>query len=88
MGPYPQNAKDVSILSQTGIRAVLNLQTQWDVNLRGIRLEQIQHAYQESGIEHTRFEILDMNIEDFIVKGYQAAQLLKKLVDKFEVSWP
>lgn len=69
------------------IKAVLNLQTSYDMKYRSIDWEFLKNYYEMNQIVVINFQIIDMDYEDMKNKGIEAAQILNKLVEKFTVNF-
>ena len=68
-----------------GIKAVFNLQTSYDMKYRSIEWESLKNYYDQNQLEVVNFQIIDMNYEDMKNKGLEVVQILRKLIDRFEV---
>lgn len=84
-GPYACCKEDIDKLKSDDIRAVLNLQTSYDMKYRSIPWEFLKNYYEQNQILVINFQIIDMDYEDIKNKGFEAAQILNKLVEKFSV---
>jgi protein-tyrosine phosphatase len=85
IGPYPQNEQEISVLAETGITAVLNVQTEKDQKHRQIDWAEHIKAYKHSGIEVARVQIEDFNQEDLILKLRSAGDRLHELISDNKV---
>ena len=83
-GPYPQNEDEIEILRKDGVCAVLYLQTQADMQARGINCEELNNIYDQKNIFFKNYQICD-ETSDLADKLLGAAHLLHELVQKFEV---
>jgi len=72
-------------LKSDEIKAVLNLQTSYDMKYRSIEWEFLKNYYEQNQIVVLNFQIIDNDYEDMKNKGFEAAQILSKLVEKFTV---
>lgn len=52
---------------------------------RSIQWDFIKSLYEDNQILAINFQIIDMDFEDLKNKGYEAAQILKKLIEKMNV---
>lgn len=82
IGPYPQHEEDIDKLSSNGITAVLNLQTDQDMNHRQVNWETNLQIYKKKRIDPVRFPIQDFNRKDLSAKLAEAANVLKNLISK------
>jgi protein-tyrosine phosphatase len=87
VGPYPQTTEEIDDLLKGGIKSVLNLQTKSDMRHRSINWEDMKEHYELRGIKAVNFEIVDMSPEDMEIKAYQAAKLLKELMEDNKVTY-
>ncbi|KRX02916.1 Carbohydrate-binding-like fold [Pseudocohnilembus persalinus] len=84
LGPYPQGEQDIQKLKESGIQAVLNLQTEEDMQWRGISWEQQQQEYQKNNIKGYNFPIIDMDYQDMSAKLIQVSQLLHLILQSYK----
>jgi len=82
IGPYPQNEDDIEKINEHGITAILNLQTDQDMNHRQINWESNLSFYKRRKIEPFRFPIKDFNRKDLTDKLNEAGNLLNCLISK------
>lgn len=82
IGPYPQNEDDIEKISEAGITAILNLQTDKDMQHRQVNWGTLFSLYQKRKIVPFRFPIKDFNRKDLTDKLVEAASLLKNLVSE------
>ena len=61
------------------------MQTSYDMKYRSIPWDFIKNYYDQNQIVAINFQIIDMDYEDMKNKGLEAAQILNKLVEKFNV---
>lgn len=85
IGPYPQNEEDIEKIFESGITAILNLQTDQDMNHRQVNWETNCIHYKKRKIEPVRFPIHDFNRRDLSEKLSEAGTLLKTLVSKMHI---
>jgi hypothetical protein len=65
LGTYPLRADDIKRMRKAGITGVLNLQTDLDIEQRGIPWEHLKGMYKENRIKTYRFPVNDDNEDDF-----------------------
>jgi protein-tyrosine phosphatase len=82
IGPYPQNDEEIKILADSGITAVLNVQTDRDLKHRQVDWSHLLRTYKESRIVVERLPIEDFNQEDLIAKLRSAGDKLNDLVSE------
>lgn len=70
-------------LRESGVRAVLSLQSRKDLKAFSIDSEQLKNAYDRHGIRAYNLEIIDMKLKDFVDRSQQAVRLLKQLVETY-----
>jgi protein-tyrosine phosphatase len=80
IGPYPQSENDFKTIKESGINAILNVQTDKDFAFR-----QINHQLQlkqagDLGLTIYRYPIEDFNHDDLLVRLKGAGDLLNKLI--------
>lgn len=73
IGPYPQTEIDVETLSQCRITGVLCVQTDIDINHRGVNWPRMQQYYEQRGIKLVHFPIHDFNEQDLTEKLFEGA---------------
>ena len=84
IGPYPQVKEDIEFLQSKGIKAVLNLQTNADMRLRGVEWEELLGFYKNNQIAIMNYPIAD-HISDLSNKIIVAAKLLDNMITQFKV---
>lgn len=72
-------------LKASGVRAVLNLQTEEDMQVHGIDFAAVQQTYREAGIFLAHFPVIDKHVEDMAEKLPQAVRVLRHLIAKYKV---
>jgi protein-tyrosine phosphatase len=80
IGPYPQNEDEIETMANSGVTAVLNVQTDRDLKHRQVNWEAHLRAYLEHDIKVIRYPIEDFNQEDLIKKLKGAGDALSDLV--------
>lgn len=79
-GSCPMTAGDIALLKDTGITAVLNLQTNEDIEHRDIDWAGMEAAYRELGVAIRRFPIEDFSPVDMRKKLRQCVRLLAEMI--------
>ncbi|KAA8499923.1 Phosphoglucan phosphatase LSF2, chloroplastic [Porphyridium purpureum] len=79
LGPYPQSADDIQKMKDAGVRGVVNVQTDGDMQCRKVIWTDMLNLYAEAGIHAVRVPIEDFNPESLTVNLAQAAQALADL---------
>lgn len=82
IGPYPQHEEDIEKIHEQGITAILNLQTDQDMNHRQVNWDTNCSHYKKRKIEPFRFPIQDFNRRDLSEKLAEAGALLTNLISK------
>jgi len=81
VGSAPVNESDIQHLKlHYGVDSVINLQTQKDLQVRNINLENLLTIYQQHQIELYQFPILDVDADDMAKKILPAILKLTTLV--------
>ena len=80
IGPYPQTAGDIDLLAAAKVTAVLNVQTQIDLDHRGVDWTSMTDYYASKGILAVHFPIHDFNEEDLTFKLTEASDRLHTLL--------
>jgi protein-tyrosine phosphatase len=81
VGSCPENAADIKMLSrQLGITAVLNLQTDHDIQLKNLDWPALQNTYRRLGIDLHRFPVRDFDFEELTEKLPECARALRDLL--------
>ncbi|KAL4453430.1 hypothetical protein ABPG74_017637 [Tetrahymena malaccensis] len=84
LGPYPQSEEDVKELSERGIKAVLNLQTEKDMQLKGAAYIKLLRFYKAYNIQPFQFPVIDMDVIDMCYKLQDVSRLLNYLVSSMK----
>lgn len=79
VGPYPQTSEHVETLAESGVTALVNLQTDEDLRHRGVDLERLQASLRQRDIEPHRMPIRDFDEAELIQHLPAAADLLDRL---------
>ena len=80
VGTYLQNEEDFEIISKKGINAIINVQTDKDLEYRKIDINSLNKYANKYGIEMKRYPIEDFNKEELYNKIKGAADLLNELI--------
>ncbi|RMG45621.1 MAG: hypothetical protein D6723_18220 [Acidobacteria bacterium] len=80
IGSYPQDEEDVKRLRESGVTAVLNLQTDEDFDYLGVDWPALEAAYWKYGIQLRRVPIIDHDPIDLREKLPQAVRTLSQLL--------
>lgn len=82
VGEYPSGPEDAGWLArEMGVSAVLNLQTDEDLDGLGVDWKELGGAYEALGIEVRRVPIRDFDPEDLAVHLQRAVRELRELLD-------
>jgi hypothetical protein len=68
-------------MAESGVTAVLNVQTEIDHAHRGINWEKMLEYYKANGIKAVHYPIHDFNQEDLKAKIKGGADILNKLIN-------
>lgn len=82
VGGCPIEPSDVQTLKDLGVTAVLNLQTEEDIQWRGVNREDIEATYRQFRIKEVREPIRDFDYEQLRLKLPDAVRALLKLLDQ------
>jgi len=85
IGPYPQTEHEIELLSQKGVKAVLNLQRDVDMKMRKLDWNDIKGYYEEKNIDVINYQINDSDPEELTEKIIIAADILNKLIKTYQV---
>ena len=80
IGPYPQSENDFKLIAQSGIDAILNVQSDKDLIFRQINHQLQLKQAKNLGLTIHRYPIEDFNQEDLSEKLKGAGDLLNKLM--------
>jgi len=83
IGPYPQSASDIQKLAQSGIKSVLNVQTDEDFSHRQVNWNAMESQYKLNGIHVVRYPIQDFDRQSLLERLPQAAQIVSQLVEQY-----
>ena len=78
--------EEIDKLSELGVKAILCLQTRYDMRHRLINWDEMKKYYESKQILAVNFEIIDMSKEDMEIKAFHAASLLKQLIQNHNVN--
>ena len=82
IGPYPQLEEDTQLMKESGITGVFNVQTDADIEHRGINWPRMQGYYKERNIEAIHFPIQDFNEEDLTARLFEGAKCLDDMINR------
>ena len=82
IGPYPQSKQDVGVLVEYGVNAVINLQTDVDMNHRGVLWARMVKEYRKCGVQGVNFQIHDFNQGDLVRKLPEAARVMRQFISQ------
>lgn len=68
-------------MAEAGVTGVLNVQTEIDINHRGINWPKMLDFYRENGIKAVLFQIHDFNEEDLKDKLKKGADILNQMLN-------
>src|SRR5271166_3435068 len=81
VGSFPKNPEDIDQLRrESGITAVLNVQTDDDMAYWGVNWYRLAPYYRESGIEVRRVQVEDFNPEDLRRQLPECVEVLDDLL--------
>lgn len=80
VGPSPHRPQDLDSLARAGVTAVLNLQTDQDLQRRGVELDRLGEELGRRGIELHRVPIRDFDEPDLIRRLPEATATLDRLL--------
>lgn len=80
VGSCPMDAHDMESLHRSGITAVLNLQTDEDMNSRGVDQQGLEQARRQMGIKEVRVPIRDFDFDHLRARLPEAVQELLSLL--------
>jgi protein-tyrosine phosphatase len=80
IGAYPQHEEDIKILAKNGVTAVLNVQTEIDMEHRQTDPVKLREIYSKYNIKMIHYPIHDFNAEDLALKIRGAAECLSNLI--------
>uniref|UniRef100_A0A7S3AAN5 Protein-tyrosine-phosphatase n=2 Tax=Rhodosorus marinus TaxID=101924 RepID=A0A7S3AAN5_9RHOD len=81
MGPYPQKRSDVRELNNLGVKAVLSLQTDNELSIRGVNSEAINNYYLSDAIHSYRYQMKDFDAVELERYLLRAAGILRTLLN-------
>ncbi len=82
VGTYPQDLRDIDRLKRDfGITAVLNLQTDEDLERLSVDWPRMETGYRQAGIEIRRIPILDFDEDDLCKHLVDSVDELARLLD-------
>lgn len=81
LGSFPRSTRDIDLLKARGVTAVLNVQTDGDLQMHGVNWQALRAHYNLVGLEVRRVQIEDLNDADLRDKLQQAADELASLID-------
>ena len=82
IGPYPQLEEDTEAMKEAGITGVFNVQTQIDIDHRGVNWPLMCQYYKARGITPVHFPIHDFNEQHLTERLMDAAITLNDMVNK------
>lgn len=81
IGPYPQIEEDTETMRAAGITGVLNVQTDIDINHRGINWPKMLQYYNERGITAIHYPIHDFNEQHLTERLFEGAKVLNDMIN-------
>jgi protein-tyrosine phosphatase len=81
VGSCPTTGHDIEVLHQTGITAILNLQTNEDQASTNIDWPSLRACYGSNGIEVRRIRVRDFDSEDLAANLPDCVRALRELLD-------
>ena len=85
IGDCPQTLNDINELKNRNINAILNLQSENEINSRQINKELINNEAEKNSIEIVNFPIEEFSNEDLINKLKEAGDKLRELVKEGDI---
>jgi protein-tyrosine phosphatase len=82
VGSYPRDADDIDTLKQSGVSAVLNLQSDEDLKYLDVDWCDLTAQYFAKGIKFRRVPIIDFNDDDLRDRLPEAVRTLGELMDE------
>jgi hypothetical protein len=82
LGPYPQLEADTETMREAGVTGVLNVQTDIDINHRGVNWPKMLQFYEKRGIEAVHYPIHDFNEEHLTARLFEGAKVLDEMINK------
>lgn len=82
IGPYPQLEQDTQAMMEAGITGVFNVQTQIDIDHRGINWPKMIQYYEARGIKAVHFPIHDFNENDLTSRMFEGAKTLNTMINQ------
>ena len=87
VGSYPAGPETVSALADSGIQAVLNLQSDQDLHARGLDWNRMWMSYTSASIRVARVPIMDFDVKDLARKLDEAVEALTTFVEAGRVTY-
>ena len=69
-------------MAQAGVTGVFNVQTEIDINHRGVNWPKMVEYYEKRGINPVHFPIHDFNHDDLKSRLFEAAHVLDDMINK------
>jgi protein tyrosine phosphatase (PTP) superfamily phosphohydrolase (DUF442 family) len=79
-GGYPASEKDFRALDQQGVKTIINLMSDEEMNLRDLKLDQIQVNCNRNQVKYIRIPIKDQLEDGYCFELFSAAKELNRLV--------
>jgi len=81
-GPHPKDADDVSKIVEYGCSAILDIQKETDMRLRGISHEHMEELFRNRGITNIQnFPVSDLDLNEYCGMLFKASKILNKLLN-------
>lgn len=81
IGPYPQTEEDTQAMADQGITGVFNVQTEIDINHRGVNWPRMLEFYKLRGITAVHFPIHDFNEQHLTERLFDASKTLNDMIN-------
>lgn len=81
IGGYPLNEKDFNKIDGMGIKTIVNLMTDEEMDLRDLKLDQIQVFCNRKQVKYIRLPMKDMLEDEYCFDLFSAAKELNKIVN-------
>jgi protein-tyrosine phosphatase len=82
IGPYPQLEEDTQAMLEEGVTGVFNVQTDVDINHRGINWPKMLEYYGARNIKAVHFPIHDFNEADLTARLFEGAKCLDDMLNR------
>jgi len=84
-GPCPQNKEEVELLKKAGVKAILNLQRDEDMERMNIKWSKMKEIYYSKNMDVVNYQIKDKSPDKIGEKILKAAFILNEMIKKSQV---